>query len=358
MKDRGRTVAQRDDEPIDHDKLLLSSWLDRVLPERDYLLGNVMCTTSRWFLFGETGIGKTLFGMEVGAAIASGEGLLGWCGYRDRYARVMYLDGELPVETFQERMKLIAKRHGRDILFYGYNREDLGDGRMPPLNTDPGQAWLRREIGRVKPDLIIFDSIMCLLIGSMSEEESWAPMKGFVRELTARRIAQMWMNHANDVGKSFGTKTREWEMDTVLSLASIPGEDGAPSPMQMKLEFRKMCLRTAENMNQFKSLIIDLETFKGTEATDNGRELTDIQIFCSEIMEAYRRMAIGQGWNGINTVKVPMDWLREEVKKRGFLETNDNGGLSSTGRSTFHRAKAQLIRKHKLVENDGLIWSP
>jgi hypothetical protein len=39
----------------------------------------------------------------------------------------MYLDGELPMETVKERMQLIAARHGNDIEFYGYNREDLGD---------------------------------------------------------------------------------------------------------------------------------------------------------------------------------------------------------------------------------------
>ena len=44
---------------------------------------------------------------------------------------------------------------------------------MPPLNTPEGQKWLWKEIEAVKPDPIIFDSIMCLLVGTMSEEESW-----------------------------------------------------------------------------------------------------------------------------------------------------------------------------------------
>jgi hypothetical protein len=61
-----------------------------------------------------------------------------------------------------------------------------------------------------------FDSIMCLLVGSLSEEEPWKPMLPLVRGLSARRIAQVRFNHANDMGKSFGTKTREW----VLSLSS------------------------------------------------------------------------------------------------------------------------------------------
>jgi hypothetical protein len=136
----------------------------------------------------------------------------------------MYLDGELPVETFKERMKLVADRYGRDLQLYGYNREDLGFDRVPPLNTDLGQAWLRREIEAIKPDLVLFDSIMCLLVGPMQDEATWAPMKPMVCELSARKIAQVWFNHANDLGKSFGDKTREWEMDTVFKLSKVGGD--------------------------------------------------------------------------------------------------------------------------------------
>ena len=58
-----------------------------------------MCTTSRWFIFGETGIGKTLIAMEMAAAIAVAAEFLIWPG--QRRVRVMHLDGELPMETFK-----------------------------------------------------------------------------------------------------------------------------------------------------------------------------------------------------------------------------------------------------------------
>ena len=94
---------------------------------------------------------------------------------------VMYLDGELPAETFKERIEIIAKRYGGDIKLFGYNRDVLGPDEMPPLNTEVGRAWLLREIETVKPDVIFFDSIMCLLGGNMAEEESWEPVKDLVR---------------------------------------------------------------------------------------------------------------------------------------------------------------------------------
>jgi RecA-family ATPase len=177
----------------ERDDLLVRSWLSRDLPARDYLLGELLCITSRWLLIGETDLGKTLFALELGAAVAAGGEFLGWTGRRS--ARVMYLDGEMPAETFKERVELIAASYGADIELFGYNRDVLGADDTPSLNTDAGQAWLWREIEAVKPALIIFDSIMCLLTGSMSEEESWAPVKGLVRQISARRIAQIWVHH-------------------------------------------------------------------------------------------------------------------------------------------------------------------
>jgi hypothetical protein len=60
------------------EELLLAAWLTRELPPRDYLLGNVFCTTSRWLIFGDTGVGKTLFAGDMAGAMASGSAFLNW----------------------------------------------------------------------------------------------------------------------------------------------------------------------------------------------------------------------------------------------------------------------------------------
>jgi hypothetical protein len=232
-------------------------------------------------VIGETGIGKTLFGAEMGSASAKGSAFLNWEARRP--SRVMYLDGELPVETFKERMELIASRHGRGIPFFGYNREDLGFDGMPPLNTPAGQAWLWREIEAIKPDLILFDSIMCLLVGSMLDEATWAPMKPLVCELSARHIAQVWFNHANDLGKSFGDKTREWEMDTVAKLSKVEGDETA-----IRLEFIKARLRTPKTAGQFMPLVIrpsDDRQFEFAKGASGGKPGGDAEMVRDEFLK-------------------------------------------------------------------------
>jgi hypothetical protein len=264
-------IEREDREARDRTHLSLAAWLDKQIAPRDFLMGGVMCSTSRWFIFGETGIGKTLLGMALGAAVSAGAGFLKWTGQRK--ARVMYLDGELPMETFKERMQLIAARYGSELVFYGYNREDLGDDGLPPLNTEAGQKWLMREIEAVKPDLIIFDSIMCLLQGSVLDEAAWIPMRPFVRWLTANHIAQVWLHHANDSGKSFGDGVQR-----------SPGFDGNP-----------VC-------------------------------------------------------------KVSTAAIRDELRRRGFLDVNDKGSIEGVSRTHFSRAKRTLLTRGKFAEDSEQIW--
>jgi hypothetical protein len=328
-------------------ELLLSSWLKRDLPQRDYLLGGVICTTSRWLVFGDTGIGKTLLALGIAGAVASGRSFLNWEG-SGRRARVMYLDGEMPAETHKERMALIAEDYGNDLPLYGYNREVLPDGAMPPLNTPEGQKWLSKEIEAVRPGLIVFDSIMCLLVGSLGEEESWAPIKPLVRQLSSKR------------SKSFGTKTREWEMDTVAGLAKA--NDGSEG---IQPEFKKARLRTPENRTQFDAQVI----LRGPEGwiSDGvraaraacGRSIDVVQVRRA-IEQAYDRLSgnVGPspGFDGKPVRKISVDALRDEVKSRGFLEMKETGGLTNTGRSTFHRAKSDLIAAGTHIEHESQFW--
>jgi hypothetical protein len=346
----------------DRNDLLIKNWLTRELPERDYLLGSTICSTSRWLIFGDTGVGKTLVAMAIAGAIASGQPFLNWGGRHP--ARVMYLDGELPAETFKERMEMLAKSWGDDIAFFGYSREVLSNDDMPPLNGEAGQKWLMAEIAAVKPDIVFFDSIMCLLVGSMSEEEAWAPMKPMVRALSARRIAQVWLNHTgHDASRSFGTKTREWEMDTVLGLFKVDQDDELDTAI--RLEFRKARLRTPATAAQFAPCIVRLVdgewVHEGAAPKRSGKQ-SDAQVIQNAILDAYGRFADGasqsHGFDGKPVRKVSVDKIRDEVKSRGFLDTNERGHITNTARSNFARAKTGLIAAKKLIESEGLIWRP
>ena len=294
----------------------------------------------------------------MAGAMASAGSFLGWEG--KRRARVMYLDGEMPAETFKERMQLVADECGENISLFGYNREVLKADEMPPLNTPEGEAWLWREIEAVKPDAIFFDSIMCLLVGSMSEEESWAPVKLLMRKVSARRIAQVWLHHTgHDASKGFGTKTREWELDTVAALTALEDNQG------VLLDFRKARLRTPKTAEAFKSRIIIRDEHGWAVTGDavkkaKGSGKSDAHLLKLEMIKAYDRLADGlptsPGLDGTLVHKLPVETLRDELKSRGFLEAKETGGLTANSRTRFHRVKTEVISANRFVELDGLIW--
>ena len=359
-------VAKQDGPPvvIDHDtgevveddydpnRNSLAAWLKMKLPPRDYTLGKIMCTTSRWLLYGQTGLGKTLFVFNMTAAVAAGKPFLGWAGGKQR--RVLYLDGEMPKETFKERMEQIAEIYEPNIPFFGLNRDQLGDEGMPPLNTDVGEAWLIKQIDRYKPDLIVFDSIMCLLQGNMKEEEPWEPVKAMIRRITSLRIAQIWMDHAgHNSTKAYGTSTKMWEMDTVIRLERRENNDPG-----FKIEFEKARLRTDNNMVEFipqNVALIENQWHHEDVVEGNGSKKADLKV---NIVDAINNLADTKrlGLDGKAVVATTMDQVRDQLKVRGYLDVNDQGNLTQAVMTRFSRAKDDLLAQGKIAIHSKAVW--
>lgn len=201
-------------------------WLQRVLPPRVKLIGPLN-TAARAMLFAATGVGKTHFAMAIAAAAASGTSIFGttfWAAPTP--ARVLYIDGEMPLALLQERLREAVRRSG-----------DISDGRLvlvstadfrgvDALNTVAGLAWAEAQIKVARPDLVIFDNVQALVRGDQRDTEAWAGMQPWMRGLTDRGIAQLWVHHANQDGSMYGDKTRAWQLDTVISLKAVEAESG------------------------------------------------------------------------------------------------------------------------------------
>lgn len=135
--------------------LSLAGWLARDIAPKEFLLGDVFHKTSRWMIYGDTGAGKTLFALNMAAAIAAGRPFLEWQGRRP--ARVVYLDGEISADTFKQRLAAVADEYGSEAKLFADNRDVLGSNEMPPLNTTEGERWLLQMIDRARPDTIVFE---------------------------------------------------------------------------------------------------------------------------------------------------------------------------------------------------------
>jgi RecA-family ATPase len=136
--------------------LSATSWLGRTLETPEPLLGEVITNTTRMFLGGPTGLGKTHVGFGMAAGMATGTGFLHWKASRP--ARVLYLDGEMSRDLVQERLADLQRRFGVELsnlyVLCAEDREEIaamcpGLGEMEALNTPEGQAFVLNLIDRI-----------------------------------------------------------------------------------------------------------------------------------------------------------------------------------------------------------------
>jgi len=253
--------------------LSVEAWAGRDIPEPDRLLGDLVTRTTRTFLVGRTGLGKTLLGLAMAAGVASGRGFLHWPSSRP--ARVLYLDGEMPAELIKPRARDAIRRLDGvsippgNLLIFGRDIEAEARRICPslpafgPLNTDEGRLFmlaLLKAIGDV--DLIIFDNVMSLITGDMKDEVAWSDTLPLVGRLTDQQIGQVWLDHTgHNTDRQYGSSTKAWRFDTVGVMTPLADEKPDPRVTAFTLSFDypgKARRRTPDNWQEFQALTIRL----------------------------------------------------------------------------------------------------
>lgn len=254
------------------DFLSIQAWADRAIAPPDRLLGDLVTTTTRMFLVGRTGLGKTMLGFAIACGIATGQGFLHWRSARP--ARVLYIDGEMPGELIKARSIDALRRApmppppGNLIIFARDMEDEFAArfpnlGTMPPLNTEQGQAFiiaLVAAIGNI--DVVIFDNVMSLIVGDQKDEIAWSETLPLVSSLTAKRVGQIWLDHTgHNSDRQYGSATKAWRFDSVGVMAPLPDGERERHEVAFTLSFEhpgKARRRTPENWQDFEACTIRL----------------------------------------------------------------------------------------------------
>jgi putative DNA primase/helicase len=186
-------------------------------------------------LYAPRGIGKTLLGLSMGLAIASGGPLLRWSAPKPR--RVLYIDGEMPLACLQERLRSIAVGLGRGIPNEGFRilAADSVDGG---INLGSDERSLEPLLSNI--DLLILDNLSTLCTtSSESASDAWVPMQNWLLKLRRRGISVLLIHHAGVNGRQRGTSRREDALDTVIALRRP--EDYSPEQgARFEIHFEKL----------------------------------------------------------------------------------------------------------------------
>src|SRR5262245_50614695 len=137
----------------------INDFLNLKIPPREMLLNPILQERSLAMLYAPRGIGKTLLGLSIGLAVASGGPLLRWIAPNPR--RVLYVDGEMPLASLQERLRAIALGLGRGIPNEGF-RILAADGLDTGINlgSEEGQRLLEPLLDNI--NLLMLDNLSTL----------------------------------------------------------------------------------------------------------------------------------------------------------------------------------------------------
>lgn len=343
--DRGAALPSLSLPPITMDE-----WRHRDLPEPDLLLGSWLSTTTRALISAPTGIGKSNFAIALGQHIAGGLDFLHWQARRP--ARVLYIDGEMARRLLKQRILDEEKRHGGDTsLFFPLSHEDVPNFR--PLNTLEGQQWILALVEKIKPELVVFDNVMSLTLGDQTNELVWQQTMPLVIKLTKLAIGQIWIHHTgHDETKGYGTKTREWSLDTVGHFEEVKRED---TDVSFKLVFRKARERTPATRHDFQDVKIALVHDRWEHEATAAPRAEKIRPATQKALDALINVLAGDDVTMLpgNRRAAHRDQWAIECNARGLIDLK---GKSDSARSLMNTFRRELVTANRIACEGDLQW--
>lgn len=191
--------------------------LNMDIPPRRLLLAPYLPEAGTAMLYAPRGIGKTWVSLSLAYAVASGGSVLN--GTAGDARKVLYIDGEMPLVSLQERLGMVAIGQGvkppEDSFLQFLPADHYRDG-LPDL-ASPGGRELIEELADGMA-LVVFDNLSSLCRYKENEADSWQPIQDMLLSLRRRGIASLLVHHAGKAGQQRGTSRREDILDTVIAL--------------------------------------------------------------------------------------------------------------------------------------------
>lgn len=218
--------------------LSIDEFLKKQLPPRETMLSPWLTKQSLFMIYAWRGIGKSWLALSLAYSVACGGSYLGWNAPKKR--RTVFIDGELPAPTLQERLSMIVNSFDSEPDPDGFKilTPDLQPkGIMPNLSNPIGREMIDEHVSDC--DLIIVDNLSTLCrSGKENEGESWLPVQEWALKHRAQGRSIGFVHHAGKGGAQRGTSRKEDVLDTVINLRRPPEYDSSEGA-RFELHFEK-----------------------------------------------------------------------------------------------------------------------
>lgn len=212
------------------ERLALLDWNDTVLvdlPPIEWLVPDVLPEGAAAVLYSPAGVGKSLLSLELGAAFASGRGVLGHPA-TGSVRGVLYIDLENDQRLVQTRIRSMGYTSEADAadLAESLHYSLLGD--WPPLDTREGGQQLVRAVDMLGVRVVIIDTTQRVISGKENESETFRELhKHSGTALKRRGVTVLRLDHAGKDAErgQRGSSGKNDDVDLIYRLSEIaPGK--------------------------------------------------------------------------------------------------------------------------------------
>ena len=215
----------------------LTDFLNINVAPREMLLSPILPERRLAMVYAPRGLGKSWLGLSIGMTVAAGGSLLRWNAPKKR--KILYVNGEMPLVSLQERLREILAGFARDIPNEGFQiiAADQVDGGIN-LSTEEDQRALEPLLADI--DLLILDNLSTLLTSrSEAASDAWVPIQQWMLNLRRQGKSVLFIHHAGTNGRQRATSRREDALDTVIALRRP--EDYSPEEgARFEIHFEKL----------------------------------------------------------------------------------------------------------------------
>jgi len=193
------------------------------------------------FIYAGTGVGKTLFTLNVAFAISSGGSFLKYKSPKPR--KVLYVDGEMAYQQIHSRLMQIVSFSDKTYFpenFLLLTPDKILPHRIPQIDTAEGQEIYKKLIELYGIEVIIFDNLSMLTSIDENKSNEWKIVQDWVLYLRSIGKTVLIVHHSGKEKTGYrGTSKMLDCADSAISLQAIV-DDGVQDEDVHQIECKKL----------------------------------------------------------------------------------------------------------------------
>lgn len=199
------------------DKLLMSisDTLAMPLPAIEQLIGPLY-SCAIVMIAGDSGVGKSLFSLQMAARLAAGQSLCRWdC---PNAMRVLYVDGEMAPQYIQSRLDGVPNSDNLRLIHLETMRRE---NAFIDFSDEQWREWFLQPAVFNQFDVFFFDTVSSLLLTSDDispyDPNYWLQLESWHQKFRAHGKTVVWIDNLNKNGEVFGTSVKHHKVDAMWS---------------------------------------------------------------------------------------------------------------------------------------------